>query len=217
MREILRSLADEAARDPSRAAPIARYLADLLKQAEESEGRTTPPGYVYAGAHSWSALVDDLAIEPLPTLAAPNAAPIFSTFNEPTIVKVPFDALVIGVSSWGFPKTPVPLPGNEAIAVSLLSSCAWEGRDLFSVDWELDGKTAFSSDGRRRMMTPACVATGSRKRPRPMAWTLRRNQRIGVRFRNIMNAMFEGVPDEIYEPPLLRVGLTFHALNLDQP
>lgn len=208
-REILLSLASEAARDPSRAAPIARYMAELLKEAENSEGQI-PLGYLYAGAHKFLAIAEDVAVEPL---LEPGSAPITNTRNLPIEIRIPFDVLIIGVAGWAMLDW-TQRDSVAAVVNAAGTSQAVDFRDFFAVDWELDGRVSFTTDGRQRLMTPAAVSVGTQLRPRALAWTLRRNQVISVRFRNLINA-FTGV--DVDNPNLRRVSLAFYALNLEAP
>lgn len=211
--ELWQSIADEAARDPSRAAPLARYLAELLRGAQQSRDGRQPNGYVYAGAHTWIAEREDLAVEPLPP---PETAVGITSSATPRIpIKVPFDALVMGVAGWCIPDfRQITSEGGGNLALAALSQSA-DYRDFFSVRWGLDGEVWFGTDGEQDLMAPAAVVVGSRRSPRPLAWTVRRNQRIMVQFRNILNAY--QVPSTPTTPNLRRVALAFYVLNLEAP
>lgn len=210
MREILLALAAEAARDPSRAARIAEYIADICREADKSEGQI-PLGYLYAGAHKLLAIAENLAIETLEP--AEGGTPITTTANRPIQIRIPFDVLIIGVGGWAEPNWRGIAAGDGGVAFALPSQ-APDYLDTFSTDFQLDGATSFTTDGDDRLMAPAAVTVGTQRRPRPMAWTLRRNQLIAVRFRNILNA-FSSAGALGFQ--LRRVGLCFYALNLEAP
>lgn len=211
-REVLLALASEAARDPSRAAPLARYISQILADSENSEGQL-PLGYLYAGAHKFFAIAEDVAPEPLePT---PGAAPITNTRNRPIQIRIPFDVLVIGVAGWAEVDWR-SLTAGTGTSTAFISQ-AHDYRDFFSCDWELDGKISFITDGQDRLMVPAAVCVGTQLRPRALAWTLRRNQLINVRFRNLLNAFNVPEEQEDITLELRRVSLAFYALNLEAP
>ena len=206
-------LAEQAARDPSRATQIASVMLDHI-DTEARTAQKAPEGYLYSGAHTLIARVRNLEIEPLPTSVTPKAVPIFETSNEAVPIKIPFDIWLYGVAGWAITATPledqVPAPNLVANAPS-----ARDGRDLFSVDWSLDGQVAFSTDGRRRKMTPASAAVGTRRQPRALSWTLRRNQVIGVRFRNLWNAIVETTLTTFTYPVLAEAAIAFYVVNLE--
>ena len=213
--ELWQSIADEAARDPSRAGPLSRYLAELLRGAQGSRDGRQPAGYVYQPAHTWLAIADDVAAEPLPPPA--TRPQIFESANPRLQIKVPFDALVMGVAGWCIPdfNQVTGLNGSTAnVALAALSQ-AEDFRDFFAVRWGLDGEVWFGTDGEQDMMAPAAVVLGSRRHPRALAWTLRRNQRIMVQFRNLLNAY--QVPAAEETPNLKRIAIAFYALNLEAP
>lgn len=212
-RELWSKLASEAARDPSRASQLAGVLLDRI----DTEGRTgdvAPEGYLYAGAHTFIARVRDLEVEPLPTLQNPKAVPIWDTSSNPQIIKIPFDSWIYAVGGWA--RAQVPVVDGEPKFLGALASGAWGNRDLFSLEWGLDGQVWFMTDGRGRKMVPASVAVGTRDRPRRMSWTVRRNQVIQVRFRNLFNAIAPSLPaDEM--PKLAEAAIAFYAVNLEAP
>lgn len=219
-RELWQSLAREAARDPSRAPRIAGYLTDLLRAARSTGGRL-PDGYVYAGAYQFVIQAENLAVEPLPTDADPNRAPITSTSNNFIPLRVPFDMLIMGIGGWaqpqGIPQDQSTLVFDELDAVNNIS-CSPSSRDLFSVEIGLDGQVNFGTDGRNRFMFPASVVVGARNRPRAAAWTVRRNQIIQTRFRNITNVFLDGVdPSILIAPNLVTAAVAYYALNLEAP
>lgn len=215
-RELWKKLATEAARDPSRASQIAGVLLDRI----DTEGRTgdrAPEGYLYAGAHTFIARMRDLEVEPLPDLNNPKRVPIYDTANPVQVIKLPFDAWIYGVAGWSLTRSPV-IEG-EGLAIGGLASTAWDDRDLFSIEWGLDGQVWFMTDGRGRKMVPASVAVGTREVPRRMSWTLRRNQVIQVRFRNLWNAVVPSwpvnPPNPVPFPVLAEAAVAFYAVNLE--
>lgn len=206
----------KAVRDPSIAKPIAAMVRDQM-QAAAANGGVVPEGYIYHGAHHWLAQVRDLEVEELPDAQNPRRPQITNTTNEPIPIKVPFDCLIMGVAGWAIADLGPPFTGTTPFL-----SCAQDGRDLFSCDWELDGQADFSTNGRTRLMFPASTTVGTRNRPRPMAWMLRRNQTIGVRFRSLVNIKLPPVAELPVEfdgeyPVLRRASVAFIALNLGSP
>jgi len=226
-REALLALANEAARDPSRAARIAGWIADELRDVAKAGETATPAGYLYAPAHKWIAQVRDLAPEFLPTPAS-SAIPTFSfpgptkSNAEYTPIRVPFDALIVGVYGWG-QLIAQPIDGvvpGELLAVANALPGAIDGRDMFGISISIDGQASFGTDGRNQLLLPASVVVGTLDKPRPTAWTLRRNQIIGVQFRNLVNVPFN--VDDFLDPGEgdffhLRAGVGFLALNLERP
>jgi hypothetical protein len=221
-RDALLQLANEAARDPSRAARLAGLIASELRSIVERGDDSPPAGYLYAAAHQLVVKIENVGVEPLPSASSPNAAPDDSTSRRAEPLRVPFDVLIVGAAGWA---QAVPTPVDDATTVSLdelrmatLLSNAEDGRDLFTVSLGLDGQVTFGTDGHDPMMYPASTVLGSRRRPRPMAWTLRRDQILQVRVRNITNVPLDGFSDDVFGPVLLsEVNVAFYALNLEQP
>jgi hypothetical protein len=210
VRSLLQTLAGRALAEPERAQELAGLAASLARRMQAEEGSLEPPpGYLYAGAHLLRARLRDLDVEPMPP--AQGGIPIFTTGRvDPVEIRMPFDVWIYGVSGSAMPSFAGVDP-DDLIGATLLST-AQDGRDLFTVDWQLDGGQAFSTDGRQRMMYPASVTVGTRLVPRPMSWFLQRNQVLGVRFRNMTNA--------IIPAPFLRLsecGIAFHAVNRNDP
>jgi hypothetical protein len=219
-REAILALANEAARDPSRAARLAGLIADELA-AIDGQGPLSraPAGYFYAPAHSWLIQAQNLAVEALPTAQNPQAQPITSTANVAVPLRVPFDAIILGGAAWAEPTAQPLAPATttsigEVLFVNSIGT-AIDNRDLFAMQLGIDGQTWFSSDGRDPMLFPASTMLGSRREPRSMAWTVRRNSIIQVKFRNVTNVPLDGVTT--LAPPLLSCACAFYALNLEAP
>lgn len=204
-------MAEEAARDPSRASQIARVLLDHI-DTEARTGDYAPEGYLYAGAHTFVARERDLEVEPLQSAAAPTAVPIWWTSREPVPVKIPFDCWIYGVAGWAVTRAE-----DDTGLLPFVAPTAYDGRDLFTVGWELDGQINFSTDGRGTKMWPASVTVGTRKRPRRLSWTLRRNEVIGVRFRNLWNAIAPTLPAGVDPLVLAEAAIAFYAVKLEMP
>lgn len=217
-RAALLALVDEAARDPSSSRRLLEYLARLLAQAMRDGQFSTPSGYIYAPAHTWIVGVDNLLPEPIPVAEGVEVMrPLDGTANQPVFLKVPFDALIWGVAGWASAEMPVQLTNDEKTAV-LLSGTEPDGRDWFSCDWTMDGDEWFTTDGRSQKMTPANVCLGTRTRPRPLAWLVRRNRRIGVRFRNLSNLVVQRdltAQEENGFP--ISAQVAWYALNMERP
>lgn len=223
-RAILQGLAAEAVRDPAHASAYARAVLDELERWRASDGEPLePPGYLYAGARSLIAQVERLPVEPLPEEpiafgGGPNAVPITTTNNAAIQIKMPVDVFIYGVA--GYCRPDVLLNDDneqEADAAELGGlSAAAECRDFFSVAWDIDGETSFSTDGEGRIMTPAAAVVGTRERPRALAWKLRRDQTIGVRFRNIWNAILPRDVEVFPAAPTITAGIVFYAVNLER-
>lgn len=213
-RDQLIALALEGERDPSRASTIAKWICDELRQQAKQGGTSTPPGYIYAGAQEWIVTANNLAVESLTTV------PLSTSLNEYIPLRVPFDALILGVQGWAEPlSTPGEgsAPVNQQFLAASLPS-AEDSRDLFSVSIGIDGQVSFGTDGNRQLMFPASVVVGTRLHPRPMAWTVRRNQLIQAKFRNISNVYLDGVDPQVMAAVVLRsASIGFSVLNLGSP
>lgn len=184
---------------------------------EDEQGLEPPPGYLYAGAHSLRARVRDLETEAIPTAQDPGI-PLWTTGRaDPVTIRMPFDVWIYGVAGSAL-IDPVPDPASPDVTLLVSAErvpTARDGRDLFTVDWQLDGDTSYSTDGRQRMMVPASVTVGTRLVPRAMSWMLARNQVLSVRFRSMLNVIFPG------EAPLFthlrEAGIVFYAVNMNDP
>jgi hypothetical protein len=220
MADLKQFLATEAARDPSRASRIYAYLAEVLQEEIDAGAAGHPPRYIYAPGHQWIIQVRDLDPEPLPTPTGFQAAPITQSFTPAIPFRVPFDALLLGVSGWALPE---PTQIDGVITVAALSAAqtlasADAGRDLFTTSIGLDGQITFGTDGHDQLMFPASTVVGTRLKPRVLGWTIRRNQILQVKFRNITNAPLGGVAPTVVAPlRLAEASLNFHALNLEMP
>lgn len=210
-RKALIALATEAARDPSRASKVAAWIADELRAQQQAGETATPEGYLYQGAHEWLIQADSLVVEPLT-----GGPPITSSTNPYIPLRTPFDALIIGVSGWALPA-PVAESNTQAFLAANLAS-ADDGRDLFSVSIGVDGQASFGTDGNDQLMFPASTVVGTRLNPRAMAWTVRRNQIIQAKFRNITNLYLDGVSSEVMpQLELQTAAICFTVLNLGSP
>lgn len=220
-RSALLALADEAARDPSGSRRLLELASSMLQQQMQRGDYAMPTGYIYAGAHTWIASFEQVLPEPLPdaTDPVPGRNDLTNTANGAQIIEVPFDALILGVSGWASPSIDTTLSDSEQEGVLLMSTNP-EGRDLFSVDWNLNGKVYYSTDGRVDLMQPAAAVLGTRTLPRSLGWVVQRNARINVRVRNVTNVAapfaFFGQQAEPFGWPI-NVGVGFHALNLERP
>lgn len=220
-RETIIQLASDAVSDPAHAQSYAQTILSQIAEWRANEGDArAPTGYLYAGAHTWIARQRNLAVEILPEEAEANNLPpavgvqIFESGNQNSVdIRTPFDGFIYAVTG-----AATIIPQEEGESEFLIFSTSTDGRDLFSVEWGLDGQVTFVTDGFRRLMFPAAVSVGDRLVPRSMAWTLRRNQTINVRFRNLINAFLprlESIEDE--SRPLLDCQIEFHVINVDSP
>lgn len=210
-RSSLIAIAVDAARDPSRAARLASLIADELRQQKAAGETNTPDGYLYQGAFEWIVTAENLAVEPL------TGGPSITTSNNPFVpLKVPFDGLIIGASGWAIARPVADSTTQAAVAAQLAS--AEDSRDLFSVVLGVDGQIQFGTDGHDPMMYPASCVVGTRLHPRPMAWTVRRNQVIQAKFRNITNVYLDGLTsDTMPQLVLAEACIGFTVLNLGSP
>ena len=218
LRDLLIEASQRAVSEPQHAAHWSRVILETLTAMERLEdGAQAPTGYLYAGAHNFTARTRQLAVEPLPEdaiLGGPPGVPIFTTNTGAVDIRVPFDSFIYAVSGYALPAMTVV---GDLESVILLPT-AVDGRDLFSVEWGLDGQVTFMTDGHRRMMFPASTCVGSRLVPRMMGWAVRRNQTINVRFRSLVNAITTSDIWENDEFPLLaEAGITFHVVNTGAP
>lgn len=221
LRSYLRALAADAAADPSRAHDIAGHIVRLIDDANDNGG-DLPEGYIYAGAHTWEIQADNVTVEPVGNLDSPVGLPLTETSNQPIPLKVPFDGLIMGIAGWAQPQAvhleDIANVNLKQVKASFCLSRVVDFRDLFSVELGLDGTTTFGTDGNDRMLYPATCVLGSRLSPRPTAWTVRRNQRLQARLRNISNVSLTEVNASIFVPPLLsKIVVAFYVLNLEAP
>jgi len=221
-RSALLALVDEAARDPSGARRLLELAGAMLHQEMQRGDYAMPPGYIYAGAHTWIASFEEVEPEPLPdaTTTVPQRDPLTNTANPPQIIEVPFDALILGVSGWAEPIIDLENWSDGEQRGVLLHSSNPDGRDLFSLDWNLNGKIYYVTDGRVDLMQPAAATVGTRTRPRPLGWIVQRNDRINVRIRNLTNVHVPFSFDASVTEPYgwnINAAVGFHALNLERP
>lgn len=211
-RNSLISIATEAARDPSKASKIAAWIADELRAQKAAGETSTPPGYLYAGAFEWLIQTENLAVEPLT-----GGPPMTGSSNPYIPLRVPFDGLIIGQYGWAIAKSSGANADAQALIAANLPQ-AEDGRDLFSVSIGTDGQASFGSDGTEQLMFPASVVVGTRLHPRAMAWTVRRNQIIQAKFRNITNVYLDGFSSDAVPPLVLAsAGIGFTVINLGSP
>jgi hypothetical protein len=220
-RSALLALVDEAARDPSAARRLLELAATMLRNEAQRGAYAEPPGYIYAGAHTWIATFENLPPEPLPTAAdpVPGRLPLTNTANAAQVVEVPFDALILGVSGWAASEIDETRALDDTEGILLMSSNP-EGRDLFAVEWNLNARLYYSTDGKNNLLEPAAAVLGTRTRPRPLGWLVQRNDEINVRCRNTTNvavpfAFYDQQPEPYGWPITVEVG--FHVLNLERP
>jgi hypothetical protein len=211
-RQQLVALALEGDRDPSRSSRIAAWIADELRRQAAAGETAVPDGYLYQGSFEWVITAQNVAVESLSTV------PLTSSLNPFLPLRVPFDGLVIGVQGWAEPaSTPGEAALNQQFVAANLAS-AEDSRDLFSVVLGLDGQVQFGTDGNEPLMFPASVVLGTRTHPRPMAWTLRRNQLLQAKVRNITNVPLDGVDPAVMSPVILKtINIGFTVLNLGSP
>ena len=216
-RAALLALADQAARDPSRARRLLE-LADAMVAGEIKQGEgTMPAGYIYAGAHHFVATFEEVEPEPLPSDTGPTLE-LTATANAPQTIRIPFDCLIMGASGWAAPEVPRELTTAEKNGLLMIGGDP-SGRDLFSVAWAVEGERFFATDGRNSLLEPAPALLGTREHPRQMAWKLQRGTILQVYVKNLTNV---AVPFTFYEQQdaagwPIAVAVTFHALNLELP
>jgi len=218
MRAHWQKIADSGVADPSGAQDAARRLAaEIRKSLSAGPGVDAPVGYLYAGAHQFVAKALAIETEPLPTEADPNRPSLLSTGNTSQAqIVVPFNCMVHSIVAFATPKF------NEAPNVPftwpLGISGAEEGRDLFTVRWDINGDVNYQTDGFSPIMLPGSVVTGTQNKPRSCAWILQRETRINVTFRNITNYFTQGLgAGADFQNVQLDATLVFSALNLDGP
>jgi len=218
LRDLLIEASARAVREPQHAPHWSRVILETLTAMEALEnGASAPTGYLYAGAHNFTARTRQLAVEPLPEDAIPGGppgVPINTTNSGAIDIRVPFDSFIYGVSGYALPA----FDSQGDLDAALLLTTATDGRDLFSVEWGLDGQVTFMTDGHNRLMFPASTCVGTRLVPRQMGWAVRRNQTINVRFRSLVNAITTAeIWDEEQFPLIAEAGITFHVVNTGAP
>lgn len=223
-RAVLQGLAAQAVADPAHASAYARVVLEQLERWQSEGGDANGvPGYLPESDRLLVVQAEDLEVEPLPEEdvafgGGPLAAPIWTTRNPFVQVKVPVDMLITGVSGYCRPSFLPDGEGGAALTASeiaLLSSCAQDCRDMFAAQWNIDGETQFTTDGDTGLLTPAAALVGTETNRRPLAWALMQNQTLGVRFRNLFNAIFRRFEGGDFEtPPTITCGLVFYGINL---
>jgi hypothetical protein len=212
----LLALIDQAARDPSSASRLLEQARLWIDQELETS-RLPPDGYMYAGAHTLVASWDELGVEELPDPSDSASQQLTATNNPPYPLKVPFDALIQGVSGWAIPKLPSGLDLESLNGILEMGACM-DGRDLFAVMWNTDGKIDYGTDGRHKLLEPAPAVLGTRRRPRPLGWKVRRGTRLNVYARNLTNLFNPSGFNEGFAPGwTISVAVEFHLLNRETP
>lgn len=220
-RGALLSIVEQATRDPSSARRLLEMASTLVDQELSRGDSAASSGYVYAGAHTWPAVFENVRPEALPVPEDPRGPPLHTTRNQPQTIRVPFDCLIQGVSGWAIPRIPFVTGETTLATAMLLVNGDPDGRDLFSVGLGIDGSEKdFLTTGREgALVEPAVAILGTRRRPRPLAWTPQRGTLINVFIRNLTNV---AVPSIVYEGQEeagwpIDVTVEFHALNLETP
>lgn len=220
-RSALLALVDESARDPSGSRRLLELAGSMLQQQMQRGDYAMPPGYIYAGAHTWIASFENLQPEPTPdaTDPVPGRNDLTGTATRPQTIEVPFDALILGASGWAVSKIESDRTDDERNGMLGLSSNA-DGRGLFAVQWDLNGKLHYVTDGRVDLLEPAAALLGTRTLPRPLGWVVERDDLINVYVRNLTNvvvpfAFYQDQPEPFGWP--INVSVGFHALNLERP
>lgn len=186
-RSRLLALVDQAAADPSSARRLLQQ-AQLLVDQELRTEQLPPNGYVYAGAMTLVAKFDRVEVEPVPDPDNPLIRPLSQTTNDPQLVKVPFDMLIEGVSAWAIPVLPTWADATQLKGI-LEMGVAKNGRDLFAIQWGIDGDNLFCTDGERSHLEPAACMVGTRENPRPLCWMPKRGRILNVWVRNLTNVL----------------------------
>jgi hypothetical protein len=212
------------ARDPTRAPTLAIDAANIARTAELAGG-DVPEGYIYSGAHTIELSADNVAVEPLSPEVDGGLSPT-QTGNREISVKAPFDCLMMGLAGWAEIVSVGEDGEVETITVAQIirdnlrsNRTVADRRDMFAVELGIDGTTWLCTDGNDRLLWPATCVVGSRLSPRPLAWTVRRNQKLNMRVRNLSNlasAHDEELEDEV-PPPRLNIRVAYYALNLEPP
>lgn len=202
----LSRLALEAAQNPASAPDRVRQMLAELERVKANE-ETLPAGYLYAGAHRLLARFEEVAVEPLPTAQAP-AIELWQTGNLPQTIRVPFDAICIGVAGSASIKF-----GNAGEENFYSIQASPDLRSIFAVGWNLDGNTFYQSDGEDTYVLPASTIVGTGRRPRRMAWELGSGRRIQVRVRNLLNVFTDGQVAAPGAFPRIRAEICFYLVR----
>lgn len=213
----LLALADEASRDPSGSRPLVEQIAAMAAEGMQNGELDCPPGYLYAPGLDWIALAEVVHPEPLPTPTNPQAMPLTSTQNKAVTIKVPWNALVVGVAGWSVLQVPFPsqIAYADRIGLEHLATVD-DGRGMFATRWDLNGKTNYSTDGQNELLEPAAVVTGTGRNRRKLAWRVARNQIINVYFRNLSNVLLPVPLVSKTEPGWdIAAAVAFYAINLE--
>lgn len=218
MRELIESLAAEAAARPELAADHCRYLADLIEREVLSTGAqaAVPPDYIYAPARRLVVRFEQLQPEPPDTELKP-----WETSQPPASpVTIPFDLLVFAVSAVVRIPTLFDDDGNSLNIGGALSSCD-SALDLAAVSWSVDGRERRQTNGRDATLLPLSQIAGTGAQPLAYADIYRRNQELSFRGRNLTNIMTARTPAEA-APPGWREGfpvfveLALHVVSMER-
>jgi len=210
----LLALLDQAAQDPSSARRLLQQAHSLVDRELRTE-KLPPPGYVYAGAQHLIATFDRVDIEALPDPDYPQIPPLCVTSNDPGDIKIPYDMLIEGVSAAAVPILPTGLDATQLNGLLEMSANA-DGRDLFSIQWGLDGDNLYCTDGTRATLEPAMSMVGTRPNPRALGWMATRGRILNVWVRNLTNAINPtGFASEREPGWPLAITVEFHGVKLE--
>jgi hypothetical protein len=139
----------------------------------------------------------------------------------PQVIRMPHDVWIRSVQVQVFPVL-VPFDANFAtlsLAVSTLRALRFStgnnGRGLARVNWRLDARQGFVSNGQAEILAPAAIISGDGCFPADKDWQLQKEQTIEVRLENLFPDLQLGA--SAAEMILRWAVVTFWAEEIDQP
>jgi hypothetical protein len=143
--------------------------------------------------------------------------------NYVETIRIPHDAWIRGVQAHAV----VALDEEETEQEGTVS--AWEQRRavcrpygtgfraLFDVNWRLNSRQGFVTDGSGEVLAPATLVAGDGIHSVPMDWRLQKEDTIKVRVRNRTLQVFPAGCANVLAPAIPWIAVVFWAEELPQP
>lgn len=170
--EDLQGLLSRLSADPGEAVRSAADLSDLVASLEPpAMGIASRPHFERASEYAFPMVFEHVGAD---AIVGPKS-----------IVASWGDVWVRGLTATCFPLIYLPEGATFAARADRLQRFRWdlgpEWRALFDLEYEIDGKHGFVSDGFADLQGDARELTGDGEAPVPLDWTLQRDQVIQVK------------------------------------